>query len=101
VVRDELQKRPIQLRRRTSADAFAAYFVEEVRQYLEKEYGSQRIYRGGLRVYTSLNERMQRVAEEAVDQALRDLDKRQGFRAIAFNVHDDTEGAIQDFAAED
>lgn len=100
-VRDELQKRPIQLRRRTSEDAFASYFVEEVRQYLEQKYGSQRIYRGGLRVHTTLNERAQRVAEEAIDQALRDLDKRQGFRNIAFNVHDDTEGAIQDFAADD
>ena len=100
-VRDELQKRPIQLRRRTSEDAFASYFVEEVRQYLEQKYGSQRIYRGGLRIHTTLNERAQRVAEEAIDQALRDLDKRQGFRNIAFNVHDDTEGAIQDFAADD
>ena len=100
-VRDELQERPIQLRRRTSEDAFAAYFVEEVRQYLEQKYGSQRIYRGGLRVYTTLNERMQRVAEDAMDKALRELDKRQGFRKIAFNVHDDTEGAIQDFAADD
>jgi penicillin-binding protein 1A len=32
---------------------------------------------------------------------LRDLDKRQGFRPVAFNVHRDTEGAIEDFVADD
>jgi len=100
-VRDELKKRPIQLRRRTRSDELAPYFVEEVRQYLEQKYGSQRIYRGGLRVYTTLNESMQTVAEKVMDEGLRDLDKRQGFRPVAFNVHEDTEGAIQDFVAED
>jgi penicillin-binding protein 1A len=100
-VRDVLQQRPIQLRRRTRSDELAPYFVEEVRQYLERKYGSQRIYRGGLRVYTTLSEGMQRSAEKAMEQALRDLDKRQGFRPVAFNVHRDTEGAIEDFVAED
>ena len=100
-VKNELQQRPIQLRRRERTDELAAYFVEEVRQYLEQRYGSQRIYRGGLRVYTTLSESMQRSAEKVMDQALRDLDKRQGFRPVEFNVHRDTEGAIEDFVAED
>ena len=100
-VKNELQQRPIQLRRRERSDELAAYFVEEVRQYLEQRYGSQRIYRGGLRVYTTLSESMQRSAEKVMDQALRDLDKRQGFRPVEFNVHRDTEGAIEDFVAED
>ncbi len=100
-VKNELQQRPILLRRRERTDELAAYFVEEVRQYLEQRYGSQRIYRGGLRVYTTLSESMQRSAEKVMDQALRDLDKRQGFRPVEFNVHRDTEGAIEDFVAED
>lgn len=100
-VKNELQQRPIQLRRRERSDELAAYFVEEVRQYLEQRYGSQRIYRGGLRVFTTLSESMQRSAEKVMDQALRDLDKRQGFRPVQFNVHRDTEGAIEDFVAKD
>ena len=99
-VKNALQQRPIQIRRRERSDEMAAYFVEEVRQYLEHKYGSQRIYRGGLRVYTTLSESMQRSAEKAMDQALRDLDKRQGFRPVEFNVHRDTEGAIDDFVAD-
>ena len=35
--------------------SIAPYFLEEVRKYLEREYGSQRIYQGGLRVYTTLD----------------------------------------------
>ena len=38
------------------------YFLEEVRKYLEREYGSQRIYQGGLRVYTTLDPAMQQGA---------------------------------------
>ncbi len=45
---------PLNLRRRGSAGTLAPYFVEEVRRYLQEKYGSQRIYRGGLRVYTTL-----------------------------------------------
>ena len=37
-------------------------------------------YKGGLRVATTLNVPMQRLAEEAVRKGLRDLDKRQGWR---------------------
>lgn len=71
---------PLNLRRRGSAGTLAPYFVEDVRRYLQEKYGSQRIYRGGLRVYTTLNIPMQQSAEKALDKALRDLDKRQGFR---------------------
>src|SRR6266481_1534334 len=33
----------------------APYFVEDVRRYLEKKYGSDQVHEGGLRVYTSLD----------------------------------------------
>jgi penicillin-binding protein 1A len=47
-----------------------------VRKYLEKEYGSQRIYQGGLRVYTTLDPQMQRAAVRALRDGLRSLDRR-------------------------
>lgn len=58
---------------------FAAYFKEEVRKYLEKNYGSEALYRAGLKVYTTLNPEWQRYAEEALQNGLRTLDKRQGW----------------------
>jgi penicillin-binding protein 1A len=92
---------PLNLRKRGTAGTLAPYFVEEVRRYLQEKYGTQRIYSGGLRVYTTLNEKMQRSAEKALDKALRELDKRQGFRPVAFNIHRDSEGSIEGYKAED
>ena len=92
---------PLQLRRRGPSNNVAPYFVEEVRQYLEEKYGSTRIYRGGLRVHTTLNRNMQEAANRAIDNALRALDKRQGFRPIETNVLGDMEISIQEFRAED
>ena len=63
-----------------SDSEFAAYFREEVRKYLEKNYGADALYREGLKVYTTLNTEYQRYAEEAICEGLRRLDKRQGWR---------------------
>ncbi len=41
----------------------APYFMETVRQYLEKNYGVEQLYEEGLRVYTTLDPRLQRIAE--------------------------------------
>jgi hypothetical protein len=38
------------------------YFVEHVRQSLEETYGAYTLYNSGLKVYTTLNLRMQRAA---------------------------------------
>ena len=46
---------PLGLRLRKDPPSIAPHFLEEVRKYLEREYGSQRIYQGGLRVYTTLD----------------------------------------------
>lgn len=92
---------PLQLRRRGPSGNIAPYFVEEVRQYLEDKYGATRIYHGGLRIYTSLNREMQQHANEAVEGAVRDLDKRQGWRGVSSNVLRDMEISIQEFQADD
>ena len=76
---------PIRLRPR-GADPFAPHFMEMVRGYLRDHYGDSRTYRGGLRVYTTLDSRMQRSANESVDLALRAHDKRMGFRGFSRNV---------------
>jgi penicillin-binding protein 1A len=67
---------PVRLNVRRDPPSIAPYFVEEVRKYLEREYGSQRIYQGGLRVYTTLDARMQRAANRAVRNGLITTDKR-------------------------
>jgi penicillin-binding protein 1A len=64
----------------TRSRTFAPYFVEHVRQALEETYGAYALYNSGLKVYTTLNLKMQRAAEEALVGGLRDLDKARGYR---------------------
>lgn len=56
--------------RRTSAE-FGAYYFEEVRRYLERNYGREGLYRAGLKVYTTLDPILQRYAERALRDGLR------------------------------
>ena len=77
---EEAKRQPLKLRLRKPPPSVAPHFLEEVRKYLEREYGSQRIYQGGLRVYTTLDPQMQAAANEAVGKGLRRLDlKARGF----------------------
>ncbi len=56
------------------------YFVEYVRKYLEDKYGVDTVYKGGLSVYTTLDKKDQAAAARALQEGLRDLDKRRGWR---------------------
>lgn len=56
------------------------YLLEYIRKYLEDKYGVERVYKGGLKVYTTLNRKMQAAAIRTLQVGLRDVDKRQGFR---------------------
>jgi penicillin-binding protein 1A len=64
----------------------APYFVEDVREFLEKKYGAQTVNESGLRVYTTLNLHLQNLAVEALRQGLRDDDKRRGWRGPEKNI---------------
>lgn len=58
----------------------APYFVEYIRQFLEEKFGSSKLYRGGLKVYTTLNMNHQEFAQKAIRENLRVVDKRLGYR---------------------
>lgn len=51
------------------------YFVDYCRSVLEERYGD-RLYTSGLKIYTTVDDRMQRIAEEAVKNGLDALTKR-------------------------
>src|SRR5262249_3666490 len=64
----------------------APYFVEDVRRYLEKKFGSDQVHEGGLRVYTSLDLDLQKTATQAVLDGLSAYEHRQGWRNNLKNV---------------
>ena len=52
------------------------YFKEQVRIELVQRFGWQRVYQGGLRVFSTVNMPLQLAAEAAVDDTLKSLDAR-------------------------
>ncbi|UCE02586.1 MAG: PBP1A family penicillin-binding protein [Candidatus Latescibacterota bacterium] len=72
---DSLVQTPLETRPPGSDDPVGAYFVEEVRKYLEAEYGVDELYSGELRVYTTLDLELQRSAEAAVEARIRELER--------------------------
>ncbi len=73
-------KQPLQLRNLRTREEIAPYFLDHIRKYLEETYGEERIYREGLHVHTTLDATLQRAAVRALQEGLREVDKRQGFR---------------------
>jgi penicillin-binding protein 1A len=77
---------PIRLNVQGEPNSIAPYFVEEIRQYLEKKYGSEEVHEKGLRVYTSLNLEMQKAANLAVLDGLAAYEHRHGWKGSLLNV---------------
>ncbi|MYF48399.1 MAG: PBP1A family penicillin-binding protein [Candidatus Dadabacteria bacterium] len=56
----------------------APYFIEYVREYLEKRVGRKAYEKGGYKVYTTLDMDLNLAAYRAVRRGIRNLEKRQG-----------------------
>ncbi|MBI4051692.1 MAG: transglycosylase domain-containing protein [Elusimicrobia bacterium] len=54
----------------------APYFVEHVRQILEPRYGTDTLWKGGLKIYTTLDLRLQKIAEEIMEKSLTAFDEQ-------------------------
>jgi penicillin-binding protein 1A len=73
---------------RQHAENPAPYFVEEVRRWLQEQYGSSSLYKEGFEASTTLDPRLQAAANHAMDVGLRQLDRRQGWRGVHERVPD-------------
>ena len=81
------RQKPITLRGEPSAPpSVAPYFLEEVRKELEGRYGAKPLYENGLAIQTGLDVRLQEAANRALDDGLRRIDRRRGFRPPRRNV---------------
>jgi len=58
----------------------ADYFLEEVRRELVERFGERGLYEGGLSVRTTLDSRLQRIADKSLREGLIDYDRRHGWR---------------------
>ena len=77
---------PLGLNVENPPSSVAPYFVEEVRRQLEKEYGVDEVHGAGLRVYTTLDLDLQRVANLAVLEGTARYERRRGWKGNLQNV---------------
>jgi len=72
---------PLKTVRRAVSDTVTAnYFAEEVRRELVAQYGENDLYKGGLTVRTSLDPKLQGLADTALRDGLIAYDRRHGWR---------------------
>ncbi|MBR9980417.1 MAG: PBP1A family penicillin-binding protein [Desulfatitalea sp.] len=66
---------PLEFRRQAYEGPVGGYFVDYVLKQLEERYGTEVVYHGGLKVTTTLDTHLQRLAQASVTRGLEDLDK--------------------------
>jgi penicillin-binding protein 1A len=77
----EAVKEPIVFNQRDMAEVVRAdYFAEEVRRSILKEYGEHALYQGGLTVRTTVDPKLQTIAEKCLREGLQTYDRRHGWR---------------------
>src|SRR2546428_616741 len=79
----------------------APYFFEEVRKYLEATYGTEAVHERGLRVYTTLNVNLQRIANQALRDGLHAYERRHGWKGNLPNILRDNLGKLDTYEDED
>src|SRR5258708_30671500 len=72
------RKSPLGLHLQYPRNDLAPYFFEDIRKYLESTYGTEAVHERGLRVYTTLNIKMQRIANQSLRDGLHSYERRHG-----------------------
>ena len=70
---------------RVSVSADARYVTEMVRAEVFQQYGKE-VYGSGMAVYTTIDDKLQTAANQALRHALQDYDRRHGYRGVSGNI---------------
>jgi len=95
------RKSPLGLRIQYPRNDLAPYFFEDIRKYLESTYGTEAVHERGLRVYTTLNINMQRIANQSLRDGLHSYERRHGWKGNLPNVLRDNLGKLETYEDED
>ncbi len=64
----------------------AQYFSEEVRRRVNKKFGEDALYEGGLLIRTTLNPQLQKIATKVFQEEIKNYDIRHGWRGAITNI---------------
>ena len=81
----------IKYKNNTISENFHFHFQEKVRLDLIKALSKTRLYEGGFEITTSLDSRLQKVAQKSVNDGLVEIDRRQGFDRGAVKIIPESE----------
>lgn len=71
---------PLNVTARQPRRTVGEYFIEEIRRYLELKYGPEFLYRSGASIYTTLNQDIQKIAEDVLESHLVKIEKDYKFK---------------------
>jgi len=57
----------------------ALHFVEYIRRYVEEKYGKDALYKNGLQVFSTIDLQFQKMAQEAMESGLKEIEKREKY----------------------
>jgi penicillin-binding protein 1A len=95
------RKSPLGLHIQYPRNDLAPYFFEDIRKYLEATYGTEAVHERGLRVYTTLNLNMQRIANQSLRDGLHAYERRHGWKGNLPNVIRDNLGKLDTYEDDD
>jgi penicillin-binding protein 1A len=98
---DAAKKTPLGLHIQYPRNDLAPYFFEDIRKYLETTYGTEAVHERGLRVYTTLNIKMQRAANQSIRDGLHAYERRHGWKGNLPNVLRDNLGKLDTYEDDD
>lgn len=89
IKKDEAEKakrEPVILQPLHSSDENIGYIMEEIRKHVEQKFGTTNLYQNGLKIYTTFDMNLQRIAQNALKNGVREIDKRRGWRGAKDNL---------------
>ncbi|QSX34031.1 PBP1A family penicillin-binding protein [Shewanella avicenniae] len=81
-------------------DLYSPYVSEMVRDYMVQKYGEEEAYTGGYNVYTTIDSRLQKFAQQAVRDNVFAYDERHGYRGPLATLWTDRAPANDQILAE-
>ena len=70
---------------------YAPYYVEHIRRHLVERFGEKTVYEEGLSVYTPIQISVATAAKRSIEEGLRSVDKRMGFRGPVKRLQSESE----------